>query len=94
LIRLGRGKRGGEERLGLAAASGLGEQLGAQDAQMARAGIAVEIGVGGKGDSDYRAVLAELRMREVAQAIVDLRQQIAAARRALRKLAADCPTIA
>jgi transposase len=32
-------------------------------------------------------------MREVAQAIVDLRRQIAAARRALRKLAADCPTI-
>jgi transposase len=32
-------------------------------------------------------------MREVAQAIVDLRRQIAAARRALRTLAADCPTI-
>lgn len=32
-------------------------------------------------------------MREVAQAIVDLRKQIAAARRALRALAADCPTI-
>jgi transposase len=32
-------------------------------------------------------------MQEVAQAIVDLRKQIAAARRALRKLAANCPTI-
>jgi transposase len=32
-------------------------------------------------------------MREVAQAIVDLRKQIAAARRALRKLAADHPSI-
>jgi transposase len=32
-------------------------------------------------------------MQEVAQAIVDLRRQIAAARRALRKLAADHPSI-
>jgi hypothetical protein len=36
---------------------------------------------------------AARELQEVAQAIVDLRKQIAAAKRALRKLAADCPSI-
>ena len=36
---------------------------------------------------------AARELREVAQAVVDLRKQIAAAKRALRELAADCPTV-